>query len=446
MKSKKNFKISQIFPTLIDFFILSLCLILVWLLPNDANSLFVISISIIVVSIYMCFKVRKIKLLFFLLTIISFINISIGVSDGLLNGQHVAPWQLPLRQTIYNVVTMKSILLVISTFNVFLTLKWIDKVYLLNLKKIEKKDNLIISLLGTFTIYVVLILGYDIQTLGSGVYVSNSNPLIEYAVIMFVIIWFYSGDNKFIASLLKFYAVFYVLLSLYFGDRSASFLMILTFYLLFKSKNSKISVLRIVFLIFIAVFLANFIAGYRDGMPLEFGAILENTLQRGLYSDTISYSYYASITISAIYHIDDTLVYFLNYLKTWIFGSRTSDVGNLASFVKENYMYNVGGGIYPSYFYFGMGYTGVILSGIALGVLVRFVYSRISSYAYIYKILIAVMSIRWYLYGPTTLYRSILIMASILIIACIISDVLMKRKKGINKNEIFNKSENINEI
>lgn len=426
----KKFKLSNLIIIYLDIFLFIISLIIVFLFKDNVENLPTIGVFIISLSIYLCFKVRKNEKLLFLFAIIGFINVSIGLSDGILKGIHVASWQIPLRETVYNVFTAKSILLFLGIVNLFITQSWINnKALSLNSNEIVRKENSIIAYVGTFTMYAILLLGYDTSALSGGSYISNSNPLIEYAIVIYAIVWFYSSKNISINILLKIYAALYILYSLSFGDRSAAFLMILLYYLLYVGKRYKLTISKLLLLAIIAISLSNFVAELRADSNLEISNIINNALQRGMYSDTVSYSYYASITLTATNHLDDTFLPFIEYLKSWIVGGSNSEFSNLANYVKDNHLYNVGGGLYTSYFYFGLGYLGVILGALLLGFTLRNVYSHKGNLAIIYQILIPVLSIRWYLYGPTSLYRSIFIVSTILIILCLVFHNLLTKEK-----------------
>lgn len=411
--SEKKEKVLSVIPIYFDFLLFLISLLLIFILKNKIENLWIIGFFIIFLSIYLIVKVRKNEMLFYLFAIIGFVNISIGISDCILNGQHVSSWQMALRETENNVYTSKSILLFLSLVNLLLSYPWIKSTF--NTKHIKRKDNPLIAYIGTFCMYLILLVGYDFKALSGPSYVSNSNALIEYATVIFAIVWFYSDKNKVVNYLIHFYAFLYVIISLSFGDRSASFLMILLYYLLFLKEKFKLSLVKIVLFSIVAVLLSNFIAEFRNASSYNFSELYQNTLKRGFYSDTVSYSYYAGITLTTAHNIDNTHEYFVEYIKSWIIG-KNSEYRNLTDFVRDKYnLYNLGGGLYTSHFYFGWGFIGVVLGSILLALILRIVYSSNRSVIVLYQILIAVMSIRWYLYSPTSLYRSIFIISSLLI-------------------------------
>ncbi|CAM3923663.1 O-antigen polysaccharide polymerase Wzy [Mesobacillus zeae] len=431
--NENKLKMSDVISLMLDTLILGISLIVVFSTKDRIETLPIIGYLIIGISIYLCFKVRKNEKLLFLFAIVSFINISIGFTDCINKGLYVSPWQIPLRESEYNSYTAKSILLFLCIINMFLSTKWLhSKAVNIRYTELIRRENLIIGYIGTILMFAILLMGYDTSVKVNNTYVSNSNPLIEYSVIIFAVVWLYIGKNKKLHFLLSLYAFLYILYSLSFGDRSAAFLMILLYYLLYVGNKIRLSLTRVFILAILAITLSNFIAEYRSGKSLEIMSMLQSAIQRGVYSDTVSYSYYASITISAVKHIDNSVVYFLQYLKTILLGGGSSEFGNLANFVKENYLYNVGGGLYTSYFYFGLGYPGVIMASAILGFIIRGVYSKKGNFAVLYQILIPVLSIRWYLYGPTSLYRSVFIIATFVLLSCIIFDQLVSKKRQLN--------------
>ncbi len=303
----------------------------------------------------------------------------------------------------------------------------------IDLKTFKVKNNPIISYTGIVAMFIILVAGYGNELYSTSSYISNDNPFIEYSILIYAVVWMFSGKNKIIFFFLSLYAFIYVAYSLLLGDRSASFLMLLLYYLLFFNRI-KLSMGKIVILAILAIGLSNVVAETRDGEIDSISEVISNSFERGLYSDTVSYSYYATITISAAHHIDDTQTYFYGYLKTIIFGGGSSEYGNLAKYVSDNYLYNVGGGLYTSYFYFGFGFFGVFLGALILGMILKKVYSNNGYFSLLFQLLIPVLSIRWYLYGPTTFYRSIFLIGGVLLLVCFIVDKLTKEQE----KEVYN--------
>lgn len=418
---------------LIDISILFLIILLIILLDDNsiATTLPILGLCIIFLSIYICVKVRYSKLILLLFSIIAFVNISIGISDLIQLGKFVADWQLYLRAQFYNVYTAKSILLFLGILNVFFNTQWSKKNALVsdNLL-IFRKSNSLIALVGIISLFVILLFGSEsVVTNSTNGYISNNNPIYEYFVVIFIVTWYYSGKKKFLDILLLLTSAIYVIQSFYYGDRSAAFLMLILYFLLYFW--NKISLSKVLILAIIAILFSNFIAEFRDADSSTFSDILLGTVDRGLYSDTVSYAYYTSITITALNHYDENIENgFLEYLKGYLLGSSNNDYSNLAVYAREHYkdLFNRGGGLYPSYFYAFFGYFGVVISTIILSMLLRYFFSRKSEKIFLYQVLIVTFGIRWYLYNPINLFRVVLIVFTILFFISSLINVLTKRK------------------
>jgi hypothetical protein len=417
----------RVVSTYFDIVVIFISMLVVFVGGNEIEVLPLIGFLIIGISIYMCIKVRDNKKLLILFAIVGFINISIGVSDCINKGLYVSEWQLPLRFTTYSVYTAKSILLFLGMINLFISRTWVKRNTLLdNSGKIERKNNNIIATIGTIALYIILALSYITNKNRSGGYVTNSNPIFEYAMIVYIVTWYYSNKNKRIHFMLNIYAVCYALYSFYLGDRSAAFLMIILYYIL--NYENKISIFKSSILAISGIVISNFIGVIRNMPVFTLEDIFIKVLQRGLYSDTVSYSYYASISISALrYYESNTLFFFLKYLKSLFLGS--NEFNRLAIYASKNYksLFNYSGGIYPSYFYFWFGYLGVMIGASILAIIIRKVFTSKNEYMSIYQVLIPVFSIRWYLYGPTSLFRGIIVLTTFFLFLCTVFDKVSKK-------------------
>lgn len=413
---------------------ISILLVLLIFFLNDkspATTLPILGICIIIISLYVCYKVRYNKILLLMFSILTFVNISFSVSDLIQLGKYVADWQLPFRSQIYNVYTAKSILLFLSILNVFFNAQWSKKNEIkLNSIVVTRKENSIIAIVGTISLFLILFLGTNVTN--STGYTSNSNPIYEYFIVIFTATWYYSGGKRFANFLLLVSAILYVFQSFFYGDRSAAFLMlILYFFLYFKNR---ISLSKILILAISAILLSNFIAEYRNADDSNIIEILSGTFDRGLYSDTVSYAYYTSTTITALNHYDNNLPSnFLEYLKGFILGSGDNNYSNLAVYAREysKDLFNRGGGLFPSYFYAFFGYLGVVISAMVLCIILRYFYSRNGEIIMLYQILIATFGIRWYLYNPINLYRVVLIIFTLLLLICWFFNKSTSKKRRI---------------
>lgn len=424
---------SLYFSRIIDCLILLLAIWVLLFVGDNNSELPFIGFIIITLSVYLCIKVKENILLLLLFSVLAFINISISYSDLIKLGLFVADWQIPFRATYYNAIAAKSILIFLAILNIFFN-SWVVK----NKQSefiIVRKDNPIIALVGLASLFVILFTGYGQDIVNSDAYVSNNNTLYEYSSIIFIITWLYSGKNKFINIMLLLYTMLYVFQSFFYGDRSAAFLVLILYLLLYF--RHKLSLTKIIIFSIIAIVFSNFIGEFRQYRTENISQVMSSAVDRGLYSDTVSYAYYTSLTLVALKDYDPNLKsIFIEYLKGYILGSSKSKYTNLAIHARDTskVLFNRGGGLYPTHFYAFFGYAGVIISSIFLSLVLRYFFLRKGNVINLYQIIIVTYAIRWYLYNPINIFRTILIVFSILLLVCIYFDKISKKKEEKSMN------------
>lgn len=426
-----KFRLVDIMIFIFDLILLLVCYSSQALLANNplSESLPFIGWIIIFVSVYLCYKVRNNKFQLLLMSILSFLNISLSLSNLITQTSMIPSWQLALRNTTYNFNAASSIMLFLVTLNLFLTQDWLRRTSSKNPIILERKNNLIISVGGVLILIVILITGLLSGSTSSQGYVSNSNPLYEYFPVIFLLTWIYAKKYLVINKTLICIALFYIAQSFIMGDRSAAFLMVILGYLIYFTNS--ISIGRILILASIAVILSNFIAEFRDNIGIGLEYLISNTLDRGFSVDTITFAYYGGITITALF---DLIPGFgkniFQYLFTFIIGSNDSEFANLAVFARENFriLFNRGGSFFPAYFYAFLGNTGVIFSAAIFGLIIRKIFSKYSGVNVYYQILIITFAMRWYIYNPINLFRVVLVMFTVvLIISRMIEQITSKQ-------------------
>ncbi|MFV8813819.1 hypothetical protein ACNNLQ_01585 [Aerococcus urinaeequi] len=426
-----EFRLVDIMIFIFDLILLLVCYSSQALLANNplSESLPFIGWIIIFVSVYLCYKVRNNNFQLLLMSILSFLNISLSLSNLITQTSMIPSWQLALRNTTYNFNAASSIMLFLATLNLFLTQDWLRRTSSKNPIILERKNNLIISVGGVLILIVILITGLLSGSTSSQGYVSNSNPLYEYFPVIFLLTWIYAKKYLVINKTLICIALFYIAQSFIMGDRSAAFLMVILGYLIYFTNS--ISIGRILIFASIAIILSNFIAEFRDNIGIGLEDLISNTLDRGFSVDTITFAYYGGITITALF---DLIPGFgkniFQYLFTFIIGSNDSEFANLAVFARENFkiLFNRGGSFFPAYFYAFLGNTGVIFSATIFGLIIRKIFSKYSGVNVYYQILIITFAMRWYIYNPINLFRVVLVMFTVvLIISRMIEQITSKQ-------------------
>lgn len=398
---------------LFDFFIFLLALLISLF---DFFSASVCSILIIISSLRLLLKSRGDKCLLLLFSLYFYINSSFVLSDILQLkislGDDSLIWQESIRHSGYSSSLVIYITLFTTSFNFLLTKSFFTKAELSSDIEIYKKHNPIVFYSLYFVSLVFWFFGYSSER--GHTYDSVTFPFYEYCLVIFPVMWFYSGKGRLNNFLLWVFVVLYVAQSLLRGDRSSAFPMLILIFLL---SNININLLKVFVVLFLGLVLNSFVAIYRIDFSsqslLEVLSILPSNIN--LTSDTVSQSYYTALSIfAAADKYDYTAHYFLNFLIGIVIGGgyQGADVINLSY---EYYM-NKAGGFYFSWFYFWFGFSGFIIASVILSLIFRFIFISPSPYAKLFKFTLIVFFIRWYVYTPFVLFRSVLFVLSVLLI------------------------------
>ena len=112
------------------------------------NNKCLLGVLIVIISIMLLFKYRKDRFYIILFAIILYINLTICVSDCFVNGFFTVPlesqvWQ-NLRQSQYEIIFLKCLLLFLSTINVFATRKTVVD----ENRELENRSNILVFIFG----------------------------------------------------------------------------------------------------------------------------------------------------------------------------------------------------------------------------------------------------------------------------------------------------------
>lgn len=418
-----------------DIFVSCLMFLTIVLLDNSLSALKPIGAMLLSGTFYLLYKSRNNSQLLIFFGLITYVNISVVFGDlWMLEdalGYESLVWQMSLRNSEFNVVAAKCLLIVIAVINLLLNSKFIKKIEVD--KKIEKKDNKYIFFVGLITLLIFWFFGYG-GSMGN-TYESNTRTIYEYSILVFIVVWFYSGESKIKQYLLYLFVVLYVIQSLIRGDRSSAFPMIIALILV---NNYKINLKYLLLLAISGITMSNVISAYRLSFSLKdfFNVFMDKYGASSFLSDTVSQSYYTGISIVFSGNlISDSIKFFPNFLAGIIFGGgfENADVGAIS----YNYSMNKGGGFFFSWFYFWFGISGVVVASIFLGYLLRWFFISNNNYLKLYTVCLISMTLRWYLYTPFVLFRTVLFIFTILLCTCFVVEKLTVRKK----NKVFRKSE-----
>lgn len=417
----------------LEIVISSLGILLVIFLDNPNTSLPILSYYIIGISLYLIFKVRKNSYLVLLFGIITYINVSLVLGDLLQIGQVLLKssllWQQSVRSSEYLILGGKGLVLLLSVLNLILNITFVERHIDKENNKIVKKNNPLIFYFGLLIMIIFLLTGYT-SPVGS-TYESNTRTLYEYCLLLFIVVWYYSGNSKYKEWLLILFGIVYILQALYRGDRSSAFPMIT---LLVLIKNIKITIPRIFSLSILGIIFSNLVSTYRQGFSLDglTSAYFDTFGLSALLSDTVSQSYYTAISIMKVGDtLPDTWKYFFNFVAGIFLGGNfpNADVGAMSN----NILFNRGGGLYFSWFYFWFGMLGIVFGALSLGIIIRAFFNKDNNIPKIFQLALVTMSFRWYLYTPFVFFRSVLfIFTSLFLVSKLVDKYVSVGKKRKN--------------
>lgn len=392
------------------FIAILVAILSILLISDTIEGAIFIGVLVIVFNALTVYEVKDNKYLIILFSVIMYINLSAYVLGVLTRGLTFGEYQWELWSSRYNSIGMKGILVSSCVFYIMMISSKIKKPISDNsIAQFRSHNNSVVCLICLlFTIFACFF-GFN-GSAADGEYVSNNNPVFEYAILFFVLGWDYGSKNKNMLLLWYFCSVLYIVTALVAGDRSSAFMLlfVITLY-----HFNKLSLKKMMMFGFLGIALANFIGQYRTG-ALGDGMAL-GLVSRGLKSifmDTAAQSYYTSLTI---YEYNDTITNQLQIFLGWIVSifsggiivDRTSiDLPRLAA----EYDRNGGGGLFQPYFYLFYGYMGIALGSLLTAKIIKVVYKNYrNAFFTSLKILIPAMSLRWYLYSPTTLFRTCIV-------------------------------------
>lgn len=406
---KQIFRISSLIFTF--FYIL--------FMPQNEYIMKLESYVIIVLSLILLYKTRNDLRMFISFLFLSYNLYSIVVGEYLIGGLLGIPITTVKTDAVYYIL-----LRIVFIFTLLLCVFLDSKSKSFQLTPISNP-----YLYMFFLVLILVIIVFGIDRSYSANYKVSINPLYEYGVIIFLFAFYTSGSSQIKKFFLVLLSLIYILQDYYYGGRISSLqLMILTINLYFiQYLNTR----KILSLAGVGLLVNNIVAFLRNtnNSSADFKIIffVKKIISNYFVFDTSVYSYYASAThIATLEYFyltrEQRLSSFFNFVKAIFIGSK-NDSGNLTRFISSNYYLNLGGGFFPSYFYFWFGWSGVILSATLIALLLN----KLSEATYeneknkdIKKIVLLISLTympRWLIYNPLMLFRPIFF--SVLIYSCI---------------------------
>ncbi|MBX9034606.1 hypothetical protein [Gordonibacter massiliensis (ex Traore et al. 2017)] len=257
--------------------------------------------------------------------------------------------------------------------------------------------------------------------------------IYEYAVILFMLGLFFSGGNRKTLVFLTCALVFRVFLDFSIGGRITSIELVSVWFLMVVSDRVNI---RKVAPFAVLAFVIMLTVGELRGDSFSLDATLQGVRdfsQAGFAWDGAYSAYYTSLTFLSyenMVSVAERLHSFFLFLASIVLGGSVEG-SNLALVTREG-IWNMGGGYYPFFFHYYLGWGGVVVFSLLLGAILRFMANMgdgrpLSGFQLICSVWVSAMAFRWFQYNPMLLPRGLFFLACLYAVLYIFS----ARRNGI---------------
>lgn len=395
---------------------------------NNMNTMIFDAIITLSLSLFWLIKNKKNNLVFSMSLFIFYCIYSITVGEYFLKSSLGVPMSEVNTTYIYG-LSIRVLMLF-----VFIVTLFTDDPNRLSLQMRYKGNNLIYY----FLIFVLLLVGlFGVnRNIGSS-YKVNTTPIYEYSTILFLFAYYSSGNSKKKKIFISLILFIFALQDFYLGGRITALQLMIVF--LFCMLDDILTSKKIVIGAILGIVLNFAVASYRLNYSLNQLSILSITkdlIKNKFVFDTATYSYYATAThIASIEYADADIAIRLKslfeFIKAIFLGSN-NPISNVTQFVSDNYFLNIGGGLFPSHFYFWLGWSGVAFSAIILVFFLNKLMKSNTDYSLLSLAIIVITSPRWFLYSPLVFFRTQFILGILYILFRIgHNTTILLSKRGI---------------
>ena len=277
------------------------------------------------------------------------------------------------------------------------------------IKSSNKNDIMFLILVIAFL--SIVIFGYTRQENSRG----TLTTIYEYASILMIYMFYFSGNCKYQKNICAFCCSIYALTSLLNGTRIEALMCILVFVLCYFENELDPKILLLVMSIGLCIF--SIIGNVRGNWLLmkgnlnEFGSVL---LKNKLVFDTCTHAYFPMICMINLYKdysFPVAMNYLVRFILTIFIGSNRVVDGNLSRVVRTSFVHNHGG-VSQGFFFVWFSYAGVLIFSFIILAYMGLINNEktVLTPTKCCAIIYIVSSVpRWYLYGPWSLFRGVLI-------------------------------------
>lgn len=362
-------------------------------------------------NVYMLLQSRKNFLLFIVFFIILFSNYSIIYSNFIMKFDDTIFTDVLSQETTHvslNILTLFNLFL-------FLLVKWdyIRPNYNSNIFiSPENQDTWCLNILIVLLIAIFFKGFTRPEEAGQR---GDPSPIYEYSLIFFSIFFYYTGKTKKYILAGVFLISMYSLQNFIFGGRILGIQFILCTYIMLLMHRMKMSiVISGIVTMFFLMSVVGVVRGELLSGNIDANSILSSLVESGFTLDTAYSAYYTSETF--IYIIDkfstqEVFLYFWEFIRS-IFVSGNPNL-HLTS-ISGDYVVHYGGGMIPFYFYFYIGFIGILIAACLVAFYVNIIISLEETSSGLKKCLVVWVvstTFRWYLYSPIGLLRGVIFLA-----------------------------------
>ena len=428
----------------IEKLILLFCVSLV--LIFSINNLYysnLIAYMVLIINLYGLIKSRKNPLIFFLFLARFYFDYSIIISKYISTTPNFALF-------FQNYATDKSMFVGISSLFVFhatLLLFLKENVFKYNALLFEKTDklkeiNVKHSKANLFILLLILSIAFILVDYLFIHLLPIKRTIYEYLLIPFIVAIYFSKNKPYFRKIILFLIIISTAVNMINGGRIVSLQPILAyFFIIFYEKISTKKI--VLFTIFGIIFFT--IAGLYGDILVEKGniktltpeKIIETFSERKFALDTSISSYWTGTTyIESMKYISnkERIINFVQFNTSYALLGKLSNYTELVD-ISSKYFLHYYGGFITSYYYFWLGYAGIILIAFYISFLLNYSYENNKKSSDFKKILyVYILSClpRWYLYYPTSLVRGVIL----LYIVYIISKIFIKNSELNYRGEL----------
>lgn len=271
----------------------------------------------------------------------------------------------------------------------------------------------------------ILVIAFGILGIGEA-YESGSRiritSIYEYTIILYMLGLFFSGGEKKTLWFLTIVLAFRIVIDFSLGGRVTSMELTTAWFLvLFSHRIPYEKAIPVIVLAFIVMLSVGELRG--DAFTLD--AVrqgIADFVEAGFSWDGAYSAYYTSLTflpLEEISSFQERFEYFGSFLLSILLGNDVS--GSNLTLVAREYMWNMGGGYFPYFFHYYLGWFGVILFSLLLGLWLRQIATmgnkkNNSNFSLLCAIWVSSMVYRWFQYNPMVLIRGLFFLSCLYLI------------------------------